>query len=248
LEAARAKEAELEAERAKAIELEDARARIPIDSPADATIAVSREDVEAAIHAKDDGLPRFEIGEPGTGVEDMKIDMPPVTPQASQASQASQAVAPDASDEMPAAASASHDPTVRVSREELEAALKPAALPEEPPFVPQAGLDGIIASFNARHVLLFRALRAEIGAGAANFVKSCRAGLDDGVFALFATADLRADGSWDPEGLRHSIIEHRITDVRNAFEKLLAGELKRLRAHLGEARAAALANQLASIS
>ena len=168
---------------------------------------------------------------------------------------------------------------MRVSREELEAALKPPAATPEPPapieppkaeeppaiveppmvaeppkmaeertFEPPADLDGVIASFNARHVILFRALRAEIGAGAANFVRSCRGALDEGLSELFASAELRADGSWDPEGLKSAIVAHKIANAGAGFETLLDGELRRLRAHLGEARAAALADQLASIS
>ena len=45
-----------------------------------------------------------------------------------------------------------------------------------------------------------------------------------------------------------SVMEHRMSDAAAGFEALLEGELKRLRAHLGESRAAALADQLASIS
>lgn len=262
--------------------------RFLIDSPGDATIAVSREDVDAAIHAEAGALPRFEIGEPGSGIEDMKIDMPPATPSAPMAAEPEPAAepavpepqavvepepavvpeavsAPEAAiepaaaaapeavvDETPAIAPMNLDHTVRVSREELAAALLPPDEPERaaeaPAFVPPADLDGVIASFNARHVILFRALRAEIGAGAANFVRSCRGALDEELLGIFATAELRADGSWDPEGLRQSIVSHRIANAGTGFEKLLDGELRRLRAHLGESRASALADQLASIA
>jgi hypothetical protein len=252
-----------------------------IDSVDDAPIEVTGNEVEAPIDAKDDGLPRFEIGEPGTGIEDMKIDLPPAALTAEVAAEPEPAAEPVPLpiDEAPAIEPADLDHTVRVSREELEAALKPAAVPPEPPapmeppkaeeppaiveppviaeppkmveeptFEPPADLDGVIASFNARHVILFRALRAEIGAGAANFVRSCRGALDEGLSELFASAELRADGSWDPEGLKGAIVAHRIANAGAGFETLLEGELRRLRAHLGEARAAALADQLASIS
>ena len=99
-------------------------------------------------------------------------------------------------------------------------------------FEPPADLDGVIAAFNARHVILFRALRAEIGAGAANFVRSCRAALDERFAGLFATAELRADGSWDPEGLKRSVDRAPCRGRRpTGFRRLLDGELKRLRAH-----------------
>jgi hypothetical protein len=105
----------------------------------------------------------------------------------------------------------------------------------------------MIASFNARHVVLFRAVRAEIGAGAANFVRSCRSALEPRFADMFATAEIRADGSWDPAGLKSSVIEHRISEAADGFGKLLDGELQRLRAHLGDARASALAGQLTEI-
>ena len=84
-------------------------------------------------------------------------------------------------------------------------------------------------------------------AGAANFVRSCRGALDNGYAELFANADLRSDGSWDPEGLKRSVVDHRIANAPEGFQRLLDGELQRLRAHLSDARAAALADQLASI-
>ncbi len=214
-----------------------------LDSPADATLILSREDVEAALRdpEPDDGPPRFELGEPGTGLEDMNVDMRPAV------------------DAPTAVEMHDFDRTTRVSREEIESALiGPADAPvaadepvpepaEVPGFEPSPDLEGVIASFNARHVVLFRALRAEVGAGAANFVRSCRATLDNGFAALFATAELRADGSWDPEGLKRCVIEHRIENVPDGFRTLLDDELERLKIHLGERRAAALADQLAAI-
>jgi hypothetical protein len=226
---------------------------------------VSRADVEAALRGSDDGLPRFELGEPGTGLEDMKVDMCPVAPPAfeleaprADAPQGVDAPSLDQDEAEPASAFLDFDRTARVPREEIESSLQaPAESPvaaepepavtEEPAFEPPPQLEGAIASFNARHVALFRVLRAEIGAGAANFVRSCRGGLDNGFAELFATADLRADGSWDPEGLKRSVIEHRVANAPEAFRKLLDGELQLLRVQLGDARAAVLADQLASI-
>jgi hypothetical protein len=261
-----------------------------LDSPVDATVAMSREDVEAATRGPGDALPRFELGEPGTGLEDMKVDIcaaaPPepgvdlpvesVVPVAPETMASSSAPAGQIEEE-PESEALDPDRTARLSREEIESALKaPAAPPVEaaeaamaapepepevadetptfdapvldaPPFEPPPDLDGAIASFNARHVVLFRALRAEIGAGAANFVRSCRGALDNGYAELFATADLRSDGSWDPKGLKRSAIDHRVANAPEGFRRLLDGELQRLRAHVSDARAAALADQLASI-
>jgi hypothetical protein len=267
-----------------------------LDSPADATVEISREYVEEAIRGAGDALPRFELGEPGTGLEDMKVDICAAAAPAAETeapgipvSQEDVAPAPATTDQIeepPASEALDPDRTMRVSREEIESALRPpveppfataeAAMPapepetepepvavsetptfdapvldapvlDAPAFEPSPNLEGAIASFNARHVVLFRALRAEVGAGAANFVRSCRGALDDGHAELFATADLRSDGSWDPEALKRSVIDHRIADASGGFQRLLDGELQKLRAHMSDARAAALADQLASI-
>jgi hypothetical protein len=258
-----------------------------LDSPADATVAMSREEVDAAMRGPGDALPRFELGEPGTGLEDMKVDICasaqpepevdlPGVPVAAE-SMAPPPASAERIEEQPGSEALDPDSTARLSREEIESALRePAESPlaaaeaamaapepepvlaneastfdapvlDAPPFEPTPDLDGAIASFNARHVVLFRALRAEIGAGAANFVRSCRGALDNGYAELFAAADLRSDGSWDPEGLKRSAIDHRVADAPEGFRRLLDGELERLRAHVSDARAAALADQLAAI-
>jgi hypothetical protein len=240
------------------------------EADADATVAISRDIVEAALRGSEPtpepepelAPPRFEMGEPGTGVDDMqvddtKIDMRPdagrtfkLEDSGDNVEPAIEAPAPDHHDAEPDAEPVDPDRTARVSREEIESALRePAPVSESPapPFEPPEDLDGVVASFNARHVILFRSLRAEIGAGAANFVRSCRGGLDDGFAAMFETAELRADGSWDPEGLKRSVIDHRVANAADGFRKLLDDELHRLRVHLGEARAAALADQLSTI-
>jgi hypothetical protein len=250
----------------------ETEARFEIDTPheieargADETVAISRQDIEAALHGHDVPEPRFTMGEPGTGVNDMqvddtKIDMRPGAPRNFEVDETAE-IADEELDVLPqepVEAVREDDPadldrTARVSPEELEAALREPAAPsvapasEAPGFTPPDDLDGAVASFNARHVILFRSLRAEIGAGAANFVRSCRGGLDERFAAMFESAELRADGSWDPEGLKRSVIEHRVANAPDGFRRLLDDELQRLRAHLGEARASALANQLATI-
>lgn len=207
------------------------------DSPADATIAIPREDVEAALRGSEVGLPHFEFDEPGTSVEDMKVDMrpSPSTPSPQPPDTAETTAAIDAGDSGfdRAEPAKSHEPPQRVVGER----------PFEPPF----NLVGTIASFNARHVVLFRAVRSEIGAGAANFVRSCRLGLDNEFAEMFASAELRADGSWDPEMLKRSVIGHRVARAEEGCQRLLDAELSRLRAHLGDARAGSLAVQLSSI-
>ncbi len=203
--------------------------------PDDATVAMSRAEIDAALVGPAEAVPCFDLGEQGTGVEDVrvedgKIDLCPDAPQAAEMD------APSSDRDDPAENDDSNnfDRTVRVS-------------PELPAFEPPASLDGAIASFNARHVVLFRALRAEIGAGAANFVRSCRGALDVGFASIFESADLRADGSWDPDGLKRAVIAHRVENAPEGFQRLLDDELQRLRTHLGEARATALADQLSTI-
>jgi hypothetical protein len=141
------------------------------------------------------------------------------------------------------------DQTTRISPEEIEAAL--AGPPDAAPaaaWEPPADLDGTIASFNARHAVLFRALRAEVGAGAANFVRSCRGALGNGFGSVFASVELRADGSWDPEGLRAAIRELQVSDPTSGFQRLLEQEVELLRVHLGDKRVSSLVEQLAAIS
>ena len=240
----------------------------------------------------DDGLPRFELGAPGTGLEDMKVDMRPdagrelemdapgVEPAAPD--EVVQEVVPDPTPEPSASfadlaaeletSALEAGRTMRIAPEDVDAALRPsrpeAVVPAEPPaapvvphdepqaalpaptassWEPPATLEGEIAGFNARHVILFRALRTEVGAGAANFVRSCRASLPNGYSEIFATAELRADGSWDPDALKKAIVERRLDDAGTGFRQLLDREMDRLRVHLGEKRASAIAGQLAAI-
>jgi hypothetical protein len=275
-----------------------------VETPA---IEVAEEPVEAvaeeAAAAAEDhhGLPSFELGEPGTGLEDMKVDMRPADtvrdfelglPESDTA--ADDPAVPAAAEPAPSQAESTPAPTapasfadvaaeivaspmdagmtMRISAEDVDAALRdpiksappldlvpvaPAgvasgptdapSMPPEPAWEPPSELDGEIAAFNARHVILFRALRTEVGAGAANFVRSCRSALENGFSELFATAELRADGSWDPDGLKRAIVEHRQDHAATAFRQLLDREMERLREHLGEKRASAIAGQLASI-
>jgi Domain of unknown function (DUF4388) len=279
-----------------------------IDSPTDATLALSREEVEAALRAPedDDGLPKFELGEPGSGLEGMQVDMAPDRPgrdfelgppdtdadevapadEMSDGAGAGSAELTEQPDPVPVvdepppvetAGTSDPDETMEIPRGDVESALQepsdtwaasepaseapaesqaPAEIeaaaeieaPAETPWEPPAGLDEAIAGFNARHVILFRALRAEVGAGAANFVRSCRAGLAERFQELFATAELHADGSWDPHGVKTSVIEHRVGDAETGFRNLLDQEMELLRIHLGEKRVTALVEQLAAVS
>lgn len=274
--------------------------RPPEDRPA-ATPALLAENLSS--------VPSFELGEPGTGLEEMNVDMPPDAGRSFEIGEPIPEAEPEAPAEIPAppalevampmpeaAAPAPAPPLVpepsldfappapepmsapapepkvealdqtrRISPEELEAALggmppmaaappvEAAPAPSAPPapspsWEPPAELDGAIASFNARHAMLFRALRAEVGAGAANFVRSCRGALGDNLGSMFASVELRADGSWDPDGLRRAITERQMADPSIGFQRLLEQEVELLRVHLGEKRVSSLVEQLAAIS
>ncbi len=109
----------------------------------------------------------------------------------------------------------------------------PAAAPafevEAPPL-----LDADISRFNARQRLLYRSIRAEVGAGAANFVRSCR-------IQPFAEAELSADGTWDPDVVR------RTSAAPEALDRLLEAQIERLTQHIGASRAQALREQIRNL-
>jgi hypothetical protein len=249
----------------------------------------------ALLAREEEPPPRFELGEPGTGLEETNVDMPPdvalafemgepipeaepeppadipappalevampieaappAPPPAPAFPEVAEVPAPAPEPELeaepePLPEALALDQTRRISPEDLEAALggPPAPVPEAPPWEPPVELEGTIASFNARHAVLFRALRAEVGAGAANFVRSCRGALGDSLGSLFASVELRADGSWDPDGLRRAISERQVGDPAEGFQRLLEQEVELLRVHLGEKRVSSLVEQLAAIS
>lgn len=307
-----------------------------VATPAEAK-AAHELDAPAPTERHDEVLPRFELGAPGTGLEEMNVDVrpraagrdfelgapgsipadalfdappAPIAPEPAapisldsaprQRDDApvvfdvparAEAPAPDVAMPMPLSpASQQHDDrgiddasrTTRIAPEDLAAALRSfeesnapkgdpmsreampatevpmkaaepqpaeaAPAPSAPAWDPPEGLDGAIAAFNARHIVLFRALRTEVGAGAANFVRSCRGALASEFVELFAAAELRADGSWDPESLKRAVIERRMANADQAFRELVDREVERLRMHLGEKRASAIAGQLAAIS
>jgi hypothetical protein len=76
-----------------------------------------------------------------------------------------------------------------------------------------------------------RSIRAEVGAGAANFVRSCRT-------QPFTEAELSPDGTWDPAVLRSSAA------APEALDRLLEAQVERLTQHIGASRAQALRDQM----
>lgn len=109
-------------------------------------------------------------------------------------------------------------------------------------------LDRLIASFNARQRLVYRAIRSEIGAGAANFVRYCGTRLGDGFEDLFAPVELLEDGSWDALGLKSSMQQRTVVDPWIGFQRLLDKELEMVHLHLGHDRAQALRKRLEELN
>jgi hypothetical protein len=121
----------------------------------------------------------------------------------------------------------------------------PEVVPESadlPSWTPPDDLDHRIARFNSKHKLVYRMIRSEVGAGAANFVKSSRSALPEG--DLFGKSELKSDGTFEADGLRMAVVEGRIADPSADFERMIEREVESLRALAGEARVRALVEQL----
>ncbi|NIM62295.1 MAG: hypothetical protein GTO30_11715, partial [Acidobacteria bacterium] len=70
-------------------------------------------------------------------------------------------------------------------------------------------MDQSISAFNAMQRLVYRTVRSEVGAGAANFIRAC---CDDDAPGIIEGTELQSDGTWDNEGLRRQVVENRIED------------------------------------
>jgi hypothetical protein len=159
--------------------------------------------------------------------------------------------------------------TQKLSREEVERALSRAAAddeepapdattsetsydeivgndapPREPDWEPPDDLERAIARFNAMQRLVFRAIRAEVGAGASNFIRACCDQLGEELADPLQSAELLADGSWDAEGLRRAVVTHRIRDPWIEYQRLIELEIDLLRDHIGEAKVLDLQRQI----
>lgn len=118
-------------------------------------------------------------------------------------------------------------------------------VPEEtlPPFAPAEDLPNHIERLNARQRIVFRTIRAEVGAGAANFVRSCCGRSSSGADP-FDGLTLRADGTWDADELRDAVVRHRLEEPAAVYDRLIELEFEMLREQIGEARANALREQV----
>ncbi len=119
-----------------------------------------------------------------------------------------------------------------------------AEIPTDPDWEPPADLEAEIERFNARQRMLYRTIRAEVGAGAANFVRSCTQRLGDGTDDPFSGAELMSDGSWDVDSLKRAAQIHQLHDPASEYRRLLDVEIEMLRAHIGEPRAERLREKI----
>jgi hypothetical protein len=147
-----------------------------------------------------------------------------------------------AADAVPAEAEAAVEEPVEVRGTDVASAEPEAAV--ENPIV---DLEGAIVRFNQLHRVLYRAIRAEVGAGAANFIQACRGGLGEGLGELFETSRLLPDGTWEAEGLKKGIRQRSVREPWSRLERLLDREFEMLRPQIGEARVKALHDQMSEL-
>ncbi|HKQ62301.1 MAG TPA: hypothetical protein VJS92_13500, partial [Candidatus Polarisedimenticolaceae bacterium] len=141
-----------------------------------------------------------------------------------------------------AADAAADVPAPEPAADPATATTGPIAAPDD--WEPPADLDAHIARFNAMQRLVYRTVRAEVGAGAMNFVRACcdeqaRQSADP-----LLGAELQSDGSWSAEGLREAVRRQRIRDPWAEYRQLIELEIERLKMHLGENRVSELQRQV----
>lgn len=95
--------------------------------------------------------------------------------------------------------------------------------------LPQDHLDREIHRFNEKHRFLFDHLRAEIGAGARNFVSSCQRRAGDELSTMFEGCNLGPEGEYDAVSLRRNIFDRNIDAYPHVFERLLHTEFDMVR-------------------
>jgi hypothetical protein len=109
------------------------------------------------------------------------------------------------------------------------------------------GVDRAIARFNAVQRVVYRTVRAEVGAGAINFIRSCCSHLPEDNADALEGVDLQADGSWDAEGLRNVIRALRLEDPSTLYQTLIEHEIDQLRQFIGDAKVVELQRQVEQV-
>jgi hypothetical protein len=231
----------------------------PLDSPGDATTFIPREEVEAALRGEEDAAgPECQLADESDNGDALEAASPAID----EPVEADRPIESwdESSDESPADDGNGEDGSDRWRgvfdearrREEELVEDEPSAEDvveveatadeqpvEEPDWDPPEGLDADIARFNAQQRVLYRTIRAEIGAGAANFVRSCTGRLARHGEDPFSAAELRSDGSWDVDSLRR-VARDMPMEPASGYERVIEAEIEALSIHIGEVRAQAL--------
>jgi hypothetical protein len=157
--------------------------------------------------------------------------------------------------------SASPDATQVIPRELIEAAVTGAESgmspqratssddehPAADDWDPPEDLDQVISRFNAAQRVVYRTVRAEVGAGAVNFIRSCCAQVGGADGDAVAGVDMQADGSWDAAGLRNAVHALRLEDPWMRYQRLIDREIDLLRQFIGESRVVDLQREVAMV-
>ena len=112
------------------------------------------------------------------------------------------------------------------------------------PFEEPETLAEAIDRLNDRQRVMFRAIRAEIGAGAVNFVRSCADNIVVDAGSPFEEAELEPDGSWNRDTLREAVVRQRIDDPETGYRQLIEDQVAMLRVQIGDRRAHQLTLEL----
>jgi len=148
--------------------------------------------------------------------------------------------------ELPDKAHGALAPDWNIPGSEGEAATPPEDA--EPEWEGPADLDDVVRRFNELHRVVYRAVRAEIGAGAVNFIHACctRVGAECG--EVVEDVELLPDGSWDPEGLKLAVRSRHIEDPWPVYQTVLEQVYVELEPHLGGTKAETLKNRILEMS
>jgi len=230
-----------------------------VEAAPDVTQVISREVLEAAIGGPDEQDPSAEPFDDDPSLNSTQV-IPREVIEAAVAGEESGETTPDANE----------SGTLKLVRNVVDDALhfqdseadEPMAIDEPDPaitgeadVVPPVdddwecpeGVDRAIARFNAVQRVVYRTVRAEVGAGAINFIRSCCSHLSDNGADALEGVDLQADGSWDTDGLRSAIRALQLDDPSTLYQSLIDHEIDQLRQFIGDAKVVELQKQVEQV-
>jgi hypothetical protein len=145
----------------------------------------------------------------------------------------------------PEPAMSEHPEPIRA--EELATAVEETPAPEpEPEPEEELSPEGEVAirRLNTVHRVVYRTLRAEIGAGAGNFVRSSLTACPRSVQRALDGVELAADGAWSVDGLRRAARASGLDDPRAPYFDFVTCEIDRLQEFLGEEKIRSLRRRI----